>query len=107
MRELPALARLQKILGPNGVSVVPVNVGHSTAAETAAFLKSHSAGVLPVYVDSSFAFLRAFRAYGLPVTVLVDPQGREIARATGAVEWDAKDSVDYFESLAHTSRKAS
>jgi thiol-disulfide isomerase/thioredoxin len=100
VRELPALAQLQKRLGPNGVSVVPVNVGHSTAAETAAFLASHSAGALPVYIDSSFAFLRAFRAYGLPVTVLVDPQGREVARVTGAVQWDAKDSVDYFKSLA-------
>jgi len=99
VRELPALARLQTAVGPKGVVVLPVNVGRSTAAETAAFLKSHDAGALPVYVDSSFAFLRAFRAYGLPVTVMIDPKGREAARAVGAVQWDAKESIGYFKSL--------
>jgi len=107
VRELPALAGLQAAVGPKSVEIVPVNVGRSTAAETAAFLKSHNAGALPIYVDSSFAFLRAFRAYGLPVTVLVDPQGREIARATGAVPWDAKDSIAYFKSLKGTAKSPS
>ncbi len=106
VRELPALARLQSAVEPNRLAVIPVNVGRSTAQETAAFLKSHDAA-LPVYVDSSFAFLRAFRAYGLPVTILIDPRGREIARATGAVSWDAKDSIAYFRSLARNPRTSS
>jgi hypothetical protein len=43
--------------------------------------------------------LHAFGAFGLPLTVLIDPQGREIARASGAVHWDARDSVAYFKVL--------
>lgn len=107
VRELPALSHLQSAAGGKGLAVVPVNVGHSTAPETAAFLKSHNAGTLPVYVDSSSAFLRAFGAFGLPVTILVDPKGRQIARATGAVNWDAKESIAYFRSLARASRTPS
>jgi len=98
VRELPALSHLQAALGPKRLSVVPVSVGRDTAAETAAFLKQHKAE-LPVYIDTKSTFLHAFGAFGLPLTVLIDPQGREIARASGAVHWDAKDSIGYFESL--------
>jgi thiol-disulfide isomerase/thioredoxin len=99
VRELPALARLQGQVPPGRLTVVPVNVGRGNAAATAAFLKAHKADALPVYLDSNTAFLRAFRAYGLPLSVLIDPKGREIARAFGAVRWDDKESVAYFKSL--------
>ncbi|HSC17505.1 MAG TPA: TlpA disulfide reductase family protein [Rhizomicrobium sp.] len=98
VRELPALSHLQAALGAKRLLVVPVSVGRDTAAETAAFLKQHKAD-LPVYIDTKSAFLHAFGAFGLPLSVLIDPQGREIARASGAVHWDAKDSIDYFGSL--------
>ena len=105
VRELPALSHLQAAVGLQHLSVVPVNVGHSTAAETAAFLRAHRAH-LPVYLDANSAFLHAFGAYGLPLTVLVDPQGREIARATGAVQWDAPDAIAWFRTLSGTRNPA-
>jgi len=105
VRELPALSHLQAAVGPQHLSVVPVNVGHSTAAETAAFLKAHKAQ-LPVYLDNNSAFLHAFGAYGLPLTVLVDPHGREIARATGAVHWDAPDAIAWFRALSEARHPA-
>jgi thiol-disulfide isomerase/thioredoxin len=99
VRELPALARLQGQVPQGRLIVVPVNVGRGNAAATAAFLKAHKADALPVYLDTNTAFLRAFRAYGLPLSVLIDPKGREIARAFGAVRWDAGESVAYFKAL--------
>jgi thiol-disulfide isomerase/thioredoxin len=98
VRELPALSHLQSSVGIRTLDVVPVNVGKGTAPETAAFLKSNKAS-LPVYLDTKSAFLHAFGAFGLPLTVLIDPQGREIARASGAVAWDRKDSISYFRAL--------
>jgi hypothetical protein len=98
VRELPALSRLQTAVGTRTLEILPVNVGRGTAPETAAFLKSNKAN-LPVYLDTKSAFLHAFGAFGLPLTVLIDPQGREIARASGAVRWDAADAVSYFKAL--------
>jgi hypothetical protein len=98
VRELPALGRLQAAVGKSQFVIVPVNVGRGTAAETATFLKTNKAA-LPVYLDTKNTFLHAFGAFGLPLTVLIDPTGREIARASGAVHWDAKDSIAYFRSL--------
>lgn len=98
VRELPALGHLQAAMDARKLVVVPVNVGHDGAAATAAFLKQHKAD-LPVYLDTKSAFLHAFGATGLPLTLLIDLQGREIARAMGAVRWDAPDSIAYFKSL--------
>ena len=98
VKELPALARLQKAVP--GLQVVAVNVGRSTPGETAQFLAQHGAGNLAVYLDSNVALVRAFKAYGLPLSVLIDPKTREIARAEGPGEWDAPEAISYFRQLA-------
>jgi thiol-disulfide isomerase/thioredoxin len=97
--ELPALARLQAALPTAKLLVVTVNVGRTSAADTAAFLKAHGAGSLPVYLDSNIALIRAFGAVGMPLSVLIDPQGREIARASGPADWDDAAAIAYFKSL--------
>ncbi|HWA30343.1 MAG TPA: TlpA disulfide reductase family protein [Rhizomicrobium sp.] len=99
VKELPALAKLQTDV-PRGFTVVPVNVGRSTAAETRTFLAAHQAGTLPTYTDHNLAVMRGFHVYGLPVSLLIDPQGRVVARADGPAPWDDPQAVDYFKALA-------
>lgn len=97
VQELPALSRLKPAI-PD-LQVVAVNVGRSTPEETRAFLADHKAGNLTVYNDSDVALVRAFKAYGLPLSVLIDGQGREIARAEGPGNWDAPEAIAWFKSL--------
>jgi len=99
VRELPALARLQAAVPPSRLKIVAVNVGRSNAKETAAFLKAHDAQALGVYLDTNVALVRAFRAYGLPLSVLIDPQGHEVARAFGGSDWSAPAAIGYFKAL--------
>jgi thiol-disulfide isomerase/thioredoxin len=99
VKELPALAALQKAARGRLV-VIPVDVGRDGLDDAGTFLKSHGAGGLGVYVDSNAALLRTFGAYGLPMSVVIDVQGREIARAEGPAEWSAPDSIRYFDRLA-------
>ncbi len=107
VKELPALAALQKAVSKDQLVVVPVNVGRSDAKKTGQFLKKHGAGSLPVYNDTNIALVRAFRAYGLPASILIDPQGREIARAMGPAEWDAPAAITYFKNLPLAPKPAS
>jgi len=100
VKELPSLQRLQAAMPADKFAIVPVNVGRSDAMETAKFLMAHDAGKLSVNVDSDLALMRALHAYGLPATVLIDPQGREIARAEGPADWDDPAAIAYFKSLA-------
>jgi thiol-disulfide isomerase/thioredoxin len=101
VKELPALAKLQRAVPPGALTVLPVNVGRGSAGETAAFLKQHHAESLPVYLDTDSAFIRAFGAFGLPLSILIDPKGHEIARAVGPAGWDAPGAIAYFKALPH------
>ncbi|HEY2885948.1 MAG TPA: TlpA disulfide reductase family protein [Rhizomicrobium sp.] len=106
VRELPALARLQSSLPRDRFSVIAVDVGRSTASDARKFLDAHGSKALVTYVDSNHALLRAFGAYGLPLTILIDPKGREVGRALGAATWDSPEALDYFRALT-TPRAAS
>jgi thiol-disulfide isomerase/thioredoxin len=99
VRELPALARLKAAVPKDRLSVVAVDVGRGTPADARAFLDAHGAKALDAYVDSNIALLRAFGAYGLPLTVLIDPQGREVGRSVGPAAWDAPDAIAWFKAL--------
>jgi len=74
VRELPALARLHSAVANRRFQVVAVDIGRGGAADARSFLAAHDAGALDTYVDSNLALLRAFGAYGLPLTVLIDPK---------------------------------
>lgn len=100
VKELPALARLKSAVPADKLAVVAVDVGRGTPQDARAFLDAHDAKALDAYIDSNIALIRAFGAYGLPLTILIDPQGREIGRAAGPAAWDAPDAVGWFKALA-------
>ena len=97
VRELPQLARLKSVLP--ALAVAAINVGRDDAATTKAFLRGHGAGALRVYVDTDSALIRAFGTQGLPFSVLIDPQGRQIAHALGPCSWGTPDAVVYLRNL--------
>lgn len=99
VRELPDVAKLAQALRPGKVRVVAVNAGHDDAAATAAFLKAHGAANLAVYRDPDLSLLTAFGSQGLPFSVVIDGHGREIARASGPMQWNDPAAIAYFKSL--------
>ncbi len=99
VQELPALARLQNAIPRAQLEVVAINVGRATGEDSLAFLKEHGAAALGTYVDSDHALLRVFNIYALPFSVLIDPNGHEIARALGPAQWDAPDAEAYLRAL--------
>ncbi|HEY0282518.1 MAG TPA: TlpA disulfide reductase family protein [Rhizomicrobium sp.] len=100
VKELPALAALQKALPRDRFAVVAVDVGRDTLAEAGAFLAEHDARALTAYLDSNTSLFRIFGAYGLPLSILIDAEGREIGRVEGPADWSAPDSVRYLKRLA-------
>jgi hypothetical protein len=43
---------------------------------------------LPDYIDPTHNLARPMGVMGLPVTVIVDPEGREVARLMGEATWN-------------------
>jgi thiol-disulfide isomerase/thioredoxin len=101
IQELPELAKLQKELPQDRITVVPVDVLEKLDAEkVGAFLTMHGADGLPVYIDSAFATQRGFVANELPLTVLIDAEGHEVARAAGGQKWDDPASAAYLKAIS-------
>ena len=96
VNELPSLARLAQFAP--GLKVLAIDTDHEKV-DAAGFLKSHSAGALPVYVDSERMMLRSFVVPGLPTTILIGPDGKVIARAEGPADWGSEESVVYFKRI--------
>ena len=99
--ELPALSRLNTELPQDRVTVIPIDMLEKVDAEKlASFLAMHDAGSLPVYVDRDYSVQRGFVANELPLTVLIDAEGRVIARAAGPQKWDDPASLAYLKAIS-------
>lgn len=96
-KEMPALDRLQARLGGPGFEVVALSIDKKGLPVVQAFYAELGLKALAIYVDDSGGVVRAVGALGIPTTLLVDAQGREIGRAIGAKEWDAATVVAEIE----------
>ncbi len=96
-KEMPALAELQSKLGSKDFEVVAISIDRKGIEASSAFLKETGAHSLKLYVEPSSRILNELQALGLPATVLVDRQGREIGRLLGPAEWNSPEAVNLIE----------
>ena len=96
-QEMPALDALETTLGNERFEVVAVNIDSRDTAKPQAWLKEVGVKTLAYYADPSgkvFQDLKLVgRGFGLPTTVLVDPQRCEIGTAAGPAEWASQDGI--------------
>ena len=91
-KEMPALDRLQQGLGSNDFEVVALAVDRAGAGAAGKFLAETGIKHLALYVDSTARSANALKAVGMPTTILLDRQGREIGRLSGPAEWDSAEA---------------
>jgi thiol-disulfide isomerase/thioredoxin len=95
-KELPALAHLGAALDNAEFAVLAVSIDHGGAEAVRKLFGALSIDTLPLYVDSSGHALQSARVYGLPTSLIIDRDGREVARIVGPAAWDAAETVAYF-----------
>lgn len=91
-KEMPSLSRLQTAMGGDDFEVVTISLDRKGVAQIRPFFDQLKLTNLPMYVDQDSNSLRDLGMRGLPVTILMDRQGREIGRVTGPAEWDYDES---------------
>jgi len=103
--EMPALDTLETKLGGKDFAVVAVNIDKGGAEKAAAFLKETGATHLTLYTDPSGKLFSTLKAVGMPTTLLIDRDGKEIARLVGPADWASPEAVAVIEAAiaAHTS----
>jgi thiol-disulfide isomerase/thioredoxin len=91
-KEMPSLDRLQAALGSDKFEVVALSVDRKGLDASKKFLDETKVERLGLYVDASARATSELRVVGLPATLLLDAQGREIGRLLGPAEWDSEDA---------------
>ena len=101
--EMPSLNRLEEALGGEKFEVVALSVDRKGLGASAKFLKEVNADALKLYSDKTSEALQQLRVIGLPATILIDRQGREMGRLLGPAEWDSPEAKALIEAALNAS----
>jgi thiol-disulfide isomerase/thioredoxin len=96
-KEMPAMERLYQAYRERGLTVVAVNYKESPAEATAFMNELHL--TFPAALDRKGAVTASFAVRSLPVTYLVDRDGKILWKALGERAWDGPPSRGYFDRL--------
>ncbi|EAR50794.1 thiol:disulfide interchange protein, putative [Oceanicola granulosus HTCC2516] len=97
--EMPELAALQEEFGGEDFEVVTVATGRNPPDAMARFFDEIGVDNLPLHRDPRQGFARSMGVLGLPVTVLIDAEGREIGRLQGGADWGSDSARAIVEAL--------
>jgi thiol-disulfide isomerase/thioredoxin len=96
-KEMPALDALQAKLGGDRFQVVAVNIDTRDPHKPRAFLQQVGVTHLAYFSDDSaqvFETLKeAGKAFGMPTTLIIGPNGCEIGTMAGPAEWASDDGI--------------
>ena len=91
-KEMPGLDRLQAELGSDKFEVVALSVDRAGIEASKKFLDQIKVTKLGLYADPTTRASSALKVVGMPSTLLIDAQGREIGRLVGPAEWDSPEA---------------
>ncbi|MEX0312000.1 MAG: TlpA disulfide reductase family protein [Tateyamaria sp.] len=97
--EMPMLSELQAEFGGDDFEVVTIATGRNNPAAIVKFLEEIGATNLPRHQDPKQKLAAQMGVFGLPITVLIDPEGREIARLRGDADWSSDSAKAIIASL--------
>lgn len=102
VEELPSLSALQTAMGTEKLKIITVSLDTSPPDVVQKYLNDNNLSNLNGYLDvnDDVKKLDALRGVqGIPATLIVDPQGRVLARLEGPADWngpDARAVMDYY-----------
>lgn len=100
-RELPQLERLQQIVDPRDVKVVAVSIDRDGKSVVIAFLERAGVRSLRPFLDpkGNIGVINAeqsaspFVLYGMPISYVIDREGRPVGYITGEVDWTSDEGL--------------
>lgn len=91
-REMPSLDALQGVMGGEDFAVVTVATGRNAVPAITEFFAEAGVTRLPVLRDPKSALARQMGVAGLPVTVILNPEGQEVGRLIGDADWNGAEA---------------
>ncbi|MGP1355314.1 TlpA family protein disulfide reductase [Roseicyclus sp.] len=97
--EMPSLQNLQDMKGGEDFTVVTLATGFNQPQAIRRFFEETGVTDLQQYRDINQQIAREMGVFGLPITVILGPEGREIARLRGDAHWDSPEAVAVIEAI--------
>jgi peroxiredoxin len=95
--EMPAMERLHRQLGSDGLALLAISV--DTSPEDVEAFRGRLGLSFPILLDPQRRVADAYQAFRFPETWLIDREGILVARFIGPKDWDAPAYVDRIRSL--------
>lgn len=105
--EMPQLDELQAELGGTGFEVVAINIDKGGADKARSFLEETGVENLALYTDPSGKLFATLKAVGMPTTLLIDTQGKEMGRLVGPADWASAEAKRLIEAAIAASGSSS
>ena len=96
--EMPYLDKLQNV---NGIKIFPINIEKNSKSKTEMFFKNLEIKNLSIYFDIETNLVNLFRLRGLPTTIILNKDKKEIARVMGAVDFSDQRFIDWLSSVSN------
>ena len=84
-KEMPSLDKLSEFY-PN-LKIYPVNLEKPNKNKTVKFYEELNIKNLKIYFDPEFELVKLFKLRGLPISILINKEGKEIARVIGEIDF--------------------
>jgi thiol-disulfide isomerase/thioredoxin len=88
-KEMPMLSELQTEFGGDDFEVLTLATGRNAVPAIESFFDEIGVTNLPTHRDPGQKVARDMGVLGLPITVILDPAGREVARMQGDAHWSS------------------
>jgi thiol-disulfide isomerase/thioredoxin len=88
-KEMPMLDALQTEFGGDDFEVVTLATGRNSVQGIRRFFEEVGVAHLPILLDPGQELAREMGVFGLPITVILDREGQEIARLRGEADWQS------------------
>ena len=98
-KELPSIDYLQKVLDREDFTFIPVSVDREGLDLVAEYMATHDINNLPIFLDDDMKAARALFINGIPSTIIIDRDGREIGRILGHRNWALSEVENLFRQI--------
>ena len=103
-REMPSLDRLQAEFNKDEVLVLALAADRAEPGKLQSWMDDIGIENLEIYRDPKRGVAQKMGVFGLPLTVIVDAEGNEVARHAGYAEWDTPEIVELVRQISATTQ---
>ncbi len=101
--ELPTFAAMAPKLKHFGGLILPISIDVDGVAAVRPYFELQGIKDLPILVNPAGDDLDMMQTNGIPVTIVVNPAGKAVARLDGAADWNTKAVISFMRHLAKNS----